>query len=160
MNLNVSTLASAPRFKLPPTAPAPARAALRLLAGLHHGRLDLQLPEGAQARFGAADAQGPHAAMRLVNWNVFAAAFRSGDIGFAESYIDGDWSTPDLAALLRFSSPTATRSKVPSTAAGGARCCTACGTCSIATRVAAAARTSTPTMTSATRSTASGSTRQ
>jgi cyclopropane-fatty-acyl-phospholipid synthase len=101
MNLNVSTLASAPRFKLPPTAPAPARAALRLLAGLHHGRLDLQLPEGAQARFGAADAQGPHAAMRLVNWNVFAAAFRSGDIGFAESYIDGDWSTPDLAALLR-----------------------------------------------------------
>ena len=101
MNRNASALASAPRFHLPATAPAPARAALRLLAGLDHGRLDLQLPDGAQARFGAADAQGPHAAMRLTNWKVCAAALRSGDIGFAESYIDGDWSTPDLAALLR-----------------------------------------------------------
>ncbi len=101
MNLNASTLASAARFELPPTTPASARAALRLLARLHHGCLDLQLPEGAPVRFGAAHAQGPHAAMRLANWNVFAAALRSGDIGFAESYIDGDWSTPDLAALLR-----------------------------------------------------------
>jgi cyclopropane-fatty-acyl-phospholipid synthase len=101
MNRNVSALASPPGFELPPTAPAPARTALRLLAGLHHGRLDLQMPDGAQARFGAVDAQGPHAAMRLANWKVCAAALRSGDIGFAESYIDGDWSTPDLAALLR-----------------------------------------------------------
>jgi cyclopropane-fatty-acyl-phospholipid synthase len=38
--------------------------------------------------------------MRLRNWNVFAAALRSGDIGFAESFIAGDWSTPDLTTLL------------------------------------------------------------
>ena len=29
------------------------------------------------------------------------AALRSGDIGFAESYIAGDWQTDDLAALLQ-----------------------------------------------------------
>ena len=100
MSLTVTSLSS-PLFSLPSGAPAAARAALRLLGGLRHGRLDLQLPDGTQSRFGAADAAGPHAAMRLSNWNVCAAALKSGDIGFAESYIAGDWSTPDLAALMQ-----------------------------------------------------------
>jgi cyclopropane-fatty-acyl-phospholipid synthase len=39
--------------------------------------------------------------MRLHNWNVCSAALKSGDIGFAESYIAGDWTTPDLTALLK-----------------------------------------------------------
>ncbi len=41
------------------------------------------------------------AMMALRNWNVFGAALKSGDIGFAESYIAGDWSTPNLTELLR-----------------------------------------------------------
>jgi cyclopropane-fatty-acyl-phospholipid synthase len=97
----VTSLSSSSPFTLPPTAPIAARGVLRLLAGLRHGRLDVQLPDGAQARFGAADDSGPHAAMRLANWKVCAAALRSGDIGFAESYIAGDWTTPDLAALMK-----------------------------------------------------------
>jgi cyclopropane-fatty-acyl-phospholipid synthase len=43
----------------------------------------------------------PHATLHLNNWNVFGAALKSGDIGFAESFIAGDWTTPDLTALLR-----------------------------------------------------------
>jgi cyclopropane-fatty-acyl-phospholipid synthase len=39
--------------------------------------------------------------LHLHNWNAFGAALKSGDIGFAESFIDGDWTTPDLTALLR-----------------------------------------------------------
>jgi len=74
---------------------------LRLLTSLRHGRLDLQLPDGSQSRFGDPQAVGPHAAIRLLNWNVCAAALKSGDIGFAESYIAGDWTTPDLAALMK-----------------------------------------------------------
>ncbi|MES2957929.1 MAG: cyclopropane-fatty-acyl-phospholipid synthase family protein [Pseudomonadota bacterium] len=97
----MTSLSSSSPFTLPPTAPIAARAVLRLLAGLRRGRLDVQLPDGAQARFGAADDGGPTAAMRLANWNVCASALRSGDIGFAESYIAGDWSTPDLAALMK-----------------------------------------------------------
>ncbi len=31
---------------------------------------------------------------------MFGAVLKSGDIGFAESYIAGDWSSPDLVALL------------------------------------------------------------
>ncbi len=101
MNTPASSLSSHAPVRLPPTAPAAARAVLRLLSSLRHGRLDLQLPDGSQSRFGDPQAAGPHAAIRLLNWNVCAAALKSGDIGFAESYIAGDWTTPDLAALMK-----------------------------------------------------------
>jgi cyclopropane-fatty-acyl-phospholipid synthase len=97
----VSSLSSTSRFLRPPQSPAAGRAVLRLLDGLRHGRLDVQLPDGTQSRFGAADAGGAHAAIRLASWNVCAAVLKAGDIGFAESYIAGDWTTPDLAALMK-----------------------------------------------------------
>jgi cyclopropane-fatty-acyl-phospholipid synthase len=43
----------------------------------------------------------PHATLALHNWNVCGATLKSGDIGFAEGYIAGDWSTPKLTDLLR-----------------------------------------------------------
>jgi cyclopropane-fatty-acyl-phospholipid synthase len=36
----------------------------------------------------------------MVNWNMCRAVLKSGDIGFAESFIAGDWNTPNLTALL------------------------------------------------------------
>ena len=84
---------------LPPSAPAAARTVLRMMAHLRHGSLDVQLPDGSTAHFGTPE--GPRAAIRLRNWNVCALALKSGDIGFAESYIAGDWTSPDLPALIR-----------------------------------------------------------
>ena len=84
---------------LPAGAPAAARSALKLLARLKHGTLTLQLPGGSIQRFGSG--AEPMASLHLHNWNVCGAALRSGDIGFAESYIAGDWSTPQLTDLLR-----------------------------------------------------------
>jgi cyclopropane-fatty-acyl-phospholipid synthase len=82
-----------------PSMPAGARAVLQLLRSLKHGSLEIQLPDGNITRFGDSTA-GPRAAMRLSNWNVFTQALKSGDIGVAESFIAGDWSTPDLSTLL------------------------------------------------------------
>jgi cyclopropane-fatty-acyl-phospholipid synthase len=84
---------------LPAGAPAAARSAFKLLSRLKHGTLTLQLPDGSTQRFGSGSA--PTASLRLNNWNVCSAALRSGDIGFAESYIAGDWTTPHLTDLLR-----------------------------------------------------------
>ena len=87
----------------PHDAPAAARTALRLLKNLRHGALVLHLPDGSQRRFGEHPqqhamhtSQHPSASITLHNWKVFGAALTSGDIGFADSYIAGDWSTPDL----------------------------------------------------------------
>jgi cyclopropane-fatty-acyl-phospholipid synthase len=88
----------------PRNAPAAARTALKMLSRLRHGSLTLQLPDGSLQFFGEAGGRntGRNGAMiSLRNWNVCGAALKSGDIGFAESYIAGDWTTPNLTDLLK-----------------------------------------------------------
>jgi cyclopropane-fatty-acyl-phospholipid synthase len=85
-------------FDLPRNAPAAARTTLQLLQRLSVGSLSLTLPDGSVQRLGSLE--GPHASMKLHNWNVCGAALKSGDIGFAETFIAGDWTTPNLTALL------------------------------------------------------------
>jgi cyclopropane-fatty-acyl-phospholipid synthase len=97
--MNSTTAPQSAGLSLPRHAPAAARTTLQLLQRLRHGSLTLQLPDGTVQRFGGG--AGPLASMRLTNWNVFGASLKSGDIGFAESYIAGDWSTPQLSDLLR-----------------------------------------------------------
>jgi cyclopropane-fatty-acyl-phospholipid synthase len=81
--------------------PSRGRLVVRLLENLRHGRLDVRFPDGQRATFGSS--VEPHAAdLQLTNWNVVSAALASGDIGFAESYIAGDWNTSDLPRLLGY----------------------------------------------------------
>ena len=94
------TRAAAPLPALAPSAPAAARAVFALLGNLKHGTLDVRMPDGSTARFGNEATAGRRAAISLRNWNVCAAAMKLGDIGFAETFIAGDWTTPDLPALL------------------------------------------------------------
>lgn len=73
----------------------------RLLAQVRHGSLTVELPGGGHLE--AAGAQpGPRAQLHLHRWRALARLLMQGDLGLAESYRDGDWSTPDLTALLRF----------------------------------------------------------
>lgn len=81
-------------------APMAAQRALRLLESLTVGKLSLDLPGGRQLTFGTAQS-GPQASIRIHDWQVFALTMRSGDIGFAESYIAKQWDTPDLTSLLQ-----------------------------------------------------------
>ena len=90
---------NSPAFSLPAGAPSAARATLKLLLRLKHGTLTVKLPDGSVQRFG--NGQSPQASLHLLNWNVCSAALKSGDIGFAESYIAGDWTTPHLTDLLQ-----------------------------------------------------------
>ena len=96
---NAMNTTTASPFAIPHEAPAAARTALRLMQRLSHGTLTVHLPGGTLLRFGNGDL--PSAAITLRNWNVCSAALKSGDIGFAESYIAGDWTTPSLTDLLK-----------------------------------------------------------
>ena len=86
-------------FLIPGDAPSAARATLKLLLRLKHGTLMVKLPDGSVQRFGSGES--PMASLHLLNWNVCSAALKSGDIGFAESFIAGDWTTPHLTELLQ-----------------------------------------------------------
>ncbi len=87
---------AAPRA--PAGAPAAARAVFRLLQRLRHGTLDVRWPDGTHSVFHGRP--GARASIVLHRWAPCAAALRAGDVGFAESYLDGDWDTPDLVGLL------------------------------------------------------------
>lgn len=108
-----------------PSAPSPAgtpaafadrplpgfyRAAiLRAFAGMTRGHLRMELPDGTTHEIGShPDALArtlplglPAAAhIRVKRDAFFKKCLLAGDIGFAESYIDGDWETPHLAAVI------------------------------------------------------------
>jgi cyclopropane-fatty-acyl-phospholipid synthase len=85
----------------PPPAPLPyaARLTFKLLQGLRGGVLTVHSPDGCARSFGGA-AEGPHVRIVLNDWDVLARCAASGDIGFAETYMDGRWSTDNLAALI------------------------------------------------------------
>ena len=73
-----------------------------MLATLKHvadGHLDLSAPSGAWS-FGD-PASSRRASVRLNDERGFRRVLFGGDIGFGEAYMDGDWSTDDLVALLR-----------------------------------------------------------
>jgi cyclopropane-fatty-acyl-phospholipid synthase len=82
-------------------APAAARAALRLLAKLQAGSLTVHTPDGATHHATGATQGEPHATLCVNDWSAFAATMRAGDIGFAEGFMAGHWTTPNLADLLR-----------------------------------------------------------
>ena len=84
---------------IPLDAPRAAKQVFKLLQRMSHGRLSITLPDRTQLHFGAAT--GTHAYLTLNNWQMFSAALKSGDIGFAETYIAGDWHTPNLTQLLQ-----------------------------------------------------------
>jgi cyclopropane-fatty-acyl-phospholipid synthase len=75
------------------------RLALRALAGIHDGRLDLIQPDGRSLTFGA-----PNAVLRAtveIHSPHFYRAMLGGSIGLGEAYRDGVWDCEDLVSLVR-----------------------------------------------------------
>jgi len=90
------------------------RLVLKALGRMPAGRLDLELPDGTRLSFGgkrnvhwheniaapAALAIPETAIIRVLRPEFFEKCMLSGDIGFAEAYMDGDWETPSLNAVI------------------------------------------------------------
>lgn len=81
------------------TIPLAARTLLALLGNLKSGHLSLTLPDGRTECFGN-PSDSLHADIHILDWAVFKEVLTHGDIGFAESYIRGQWNTADLKSLL------------------------------------------------------------
>jgi len=63
------------------------------------GSLALTLPSGTQHVL-TGPQPGPHAALRLHTSRALRRLLLGGVVGLAEAYMDGDWDSPDLTALL------------------------------------------------------------
>ena len=72
---------------------------MRVLRKLVSGRITIITPSGERFDHKAAQ-PGPEAVMVIHNWRAASRLMTGGDVGFAEGYIAGDWSSPDLVALI------------------------------------------------------------
>jgi len=72
---------------------------LSMLEGLHGGTLELFLPDRTLT-FGDVHSE-LHAQLVVNRDRLFKRALLGGDTAIGESYMDGDWSTPDLVSLMR-----------------------------------------------------------
>ena len=74
-------------------------AAYQLAQKLQNGRMDFRLPDGRLFRVDGPN-PGPVAEIEIHNPDTFARLIREGDLGFADAYLEGWWSTPDLQAFM------------------------------------------------------------
>lgn len=72
---------------------------IKRLSLLHTGLLRLTLPNGETLSFAGSQA-GPSAELVMHSPHMLNRLFWRGASGFAEGYMHGDWSSPDLAALI------------------------------------------------------------
>lgn len=95
-NVAVATLASLPSR---PSARLARHVLQKLIGPLAVGELTVETPDGARFTLRASQA-GPRAQLSIHRWRTLGRVLAAADIGLAESYIAGEWSTPDLVALL------------------------------------------------------------
>lgn len=72
---------------------------LKTLSRLSRGSLELRLPSGKIHRFGGLG-KDLNVRLDVVDDAFFRRSVLGGPIGFAESYMAGEWTTPDLTRLL------------------------------------------------------------
>lgn len=75
------------------------RMVARIAACLELGRITIVTPAGRRLEHHGAR-PGGHATIVIHRWRALYRLFIGGDVGFGQAYIDGDWSSPDLTALI------------------------------------------------------------
>lgn len=71
----------------------------RVACTLQRGQLDFLLADG-RSFCAMGRTPGPTAILHIHDPDVFARLLREGDLGFAEAYLEGGWSTPDLQGFM------------------------------------------------------------
>ena len=94
-------IADAATIRKFPGIPASFRLAGMALLSAKTGKVSFTLPDQRQIIFDKQDG-GPEAEIEIHDYAFAKRSIAGGDVGFAESYIDQQWSTPDLTAVLRY----------------------------------------------------------
>jgi cyclopropane-fatty-acyl-phospholipid synthase len=87
--------------RFPRRASISGRFLRRLLERFEIGCITLTLPNGETVEW-QGRTQGPHGVLVLHRWRAVHRLVFGGRLGFAESYMDGEWSSPDLSTLIEY----------------------------------------------------------
>jgi cyclopropane-fatty-acyl-phospholipid synthase len=69
-----------------------------VLSKINIGRMNLTLPDGSCHTLGPGGS--PEATMVINRWRAVRRLMTQGDMGFVESYLDGDWDSPDPSKVV------------------------------------------------------------
>jgi cyclopropane-fatty-acyl-phospholipid synthase len=72
----------------------------RLVGDLERGELVIETPAGDRLVLGG-KRPGPQAKLTIHSWRCLWRLVSGGDIGFAEAYCAGEWSSPNLVEFLK-----------------------------------------------------------
>ena len=75
------------------------RLVLTSFSKFRRGKLTITLPDGTPCTYGGLG-NSPHAEFSIHSEEFFKRCVLHGPIGFAESYMAGEWSTPDLVKVI------------------------------------------------------------
>jgi cyclopropane-fatty-acyl-phospholipid synthase len=73
----------------------------KIHAGIRRGHLSVVLPSSQRIELVGRE-PGPNAVIELRRATALGRVLTGGSIGLADGYIEGDWTSPDLVALLEF----------------------------------------------------------
>ena len=71
------------------------------LSKIQYGKLNVKFPSGNEIEYNSNN-EGLNADIKLNNYSLFYKLLKKGTVGFAESYMDGDFTSKDLSKLLQF----------------------------------------------------------
>jgi cyclopropane-fatty-acyl-phospholipid synthase len=80
----------------------------RMVNDIAEGELVLRFTNGAERTIRAAQ-DGARAVLEITHARSFRRLLLGGEIGLAEAYMDGDWTSPDLASVFEFGSRNMTK---------------------------------------------------
>jgi cyclopropane-fatty-acyl-phospholipid synthase len=95
------------RIPLPSWRGRTRRVLSGLIGNLRAGELVIRLPDGTEVS-GRGAAPGPRGVFVVHRWRALRRLLLDGDVGFAEAYMDEDWSSPDVAALIELAARNCT----------------------------------------------------
>ncbi len=72
---------------------------INLEGRLRAGSLEIDLPDGRTVRL-TGKQDGPSARLTLHRWRALRRFFGGGTVGFGESFMDGEWDSPDLPKVI------------------------------------------------------------
>ncbi len=79
--------------------PGLVRRSLHKVRALRYGVLDITFPDGRTIRIPGKE-DGPHGHLVINDYRVVRRILKSADMGVAEGYIAGEWSSPDVTSFL------------------------------------------------------------
>ncbi len=73
----------------------------KMISKIEHGKVTVTYPDGESVVYDSGESAAGSANLNIKNYRFFKKVIFAGDVGAGESFMLGDWESPDVTALLK-----------------------------------------------------------